>query len=114
VANFYIAQGNTLPVLVFRMRGPDKQPIDLSVPGTVVTLLLVHEKSGCQVGANGTISFLDAVGGVAQYAWATNDTRESGILRGAATVTQNGQVMDCPNADFIEVYIRPRPGRTHG
>lgn len=111
MANFRIAQGNRLPVLVVRLRGPNKQALDLT--GCTVTVAMTHDGCGKVIGSAGVIAFVDARGGVVSYAWAAHDTDIPGVYQAAFTVTDpNGLPMDCPNDDFLEIYIRPKPG--HG
>jgi len=117
---FFLGQGNRLPVIKYVLlqpvegppgRQPAKRcPIDLT--GCTVTFQMVGT-DGCCGGRviGGTATIVDAKGGCVSYAWAAGDTDIAGTYRATWTVTTAaGLKLDFPNNGYIIVSIRPKVG----
>lgn len=120
-ADFFIGQGNRLPVINYQLFGPQtlapnhggraaRLPIDLT--GCTVTFQMTGAEPCCSGAViSGAATILDAKGGSVQYAWRAGETDRSGTYRATWTVRDaNGLLMDVPNSDYFLVRIRPKVG----
>lgn len=113
--NFFLGQGNQLPVLTGQLLQVDgsgrRCPFDLT--GWTVTFRMMGggRCGGVLIGTLGTVTVLVARAGTFTYAWATNDSATPGTYRATATATKGGLSIDFPNDDYATVMVRPAVGR---
>lgn len=122
-ADFFIGQGNRLPLITYQLLGPTavppnpvarkaRLPVDLT--GCTVTFRMEGAEACCHgvvIGTAGAVTILDAKGGAVQYAWAAGDTDRPGTYKATWIVrTAAGLPMDVPNNGYILVRIRPKIG----
>lgn len=105
-SDFFLVQGNRLPLLDEFLIGANKQPIDLTGLSVIFRMRGQGNCSGRLI--QGAASILDARGGAVRYSWAAGDTDVPGTYLGEWEINVNGLPMTVPNVDYVTVKIRPK------
>lgn len=102
MSQFFIKRGDTLPLLR-RTLELDGTAIDLSA-ATVKFLLRAADAGTGAVGA-GSVSVIDATGGVVEYSWGAADTATAGSYYGEFEATIGGKRLTVPNTGYINIEV---------
>lgn len=107
--DFYIKQGDTLPVLQSTLT--DASGNAVNVTGGTVTFSMTAMIGGTAKVAGVTASFTAAGGsaGIVSYAWATSDTDTAGVYfaEWLYTAAGGGGTERFPNDGYLTVYVLP-------
>ena len=96
MADFYIKQGDTRPVIQAKLYN-DSSEVDLT--GCTVRFLM-----GDVVAAAATVT--SVLTGAVQYQWATADTADAGSFDGEFEVTfTDGRIETYPNNGYLDILI---------
>jgi hypothetical protein len=106
VADFYLSEGNRLPVIVEDLYGPDGALLDLT--GATVTFIYTLKR---QVEPDrGGAAVIVSVNGRVSYAWQVGDSDKPGPYDYQwHVVYADGRAIDVPNANgYRLLLIQPR------
>lgn len=72
MADFYIKQGDLLPIMTATLADAHSDPVDLT--GATVTLRMSNRATGENKISSGSCVVVDATAGAVSYAWVSGDT----------------------------------------
>jgi hypothetical protein len=104
-ADFYIARGDTLPILEATLLNADGTPINLT--GADVTFRMKFVATSVSK-INSAATIVDAAAGKVSYVWTGSNTDTAGLFIADFLIAfSNGIDFEkVPNSDFIRVHIR--------
>lgn len=101
MADLHIKRGDRLPKIRRTLKREDGTVVNLT--GASVVFRMRPRGGALKVNAAATV--VDAAGGVAEYAWAVNDTDTEGLFEAEWAVTISGSVETVPANGFHTVEV---------
>lgn len=107
MADFYIKQGDLLPIMTATLTDALGTAVDLT--GSTVTFRMANRSTGANKISAGSCTLVNATAGEVSYAWVSGDTGTAAEYDGEFHVTfAGGKTETFPNDSNASILVVPR------